>query len=282
MFSLLISDMEEFITPLSFPRFEEELKLAALQGSGRWVHFYVDHVAQIESENPDSIEEAVLWEISEISKNATDSSPSTETRLRQFLMTLQVATAELLLSAQQVPWLSDLERAKLRLVEQKHVYQLSTEQVLSETRALLETVDPRTAYILYERASDTRELIDESCRKKVLIALADLFETREWRTLSVLQDDGEDDPLLPVYYKLYNMEDLTHLLRKPEPHELRMTLKVESMSGVKRTIYLNRTKLEVFPGQTFESLENMIDFLSRVFPAHDVQNEPPPSDISWP
>jgi hypothetical protein len=187
-------------------------------------------------------------------------------------VTLQVATAELLLSAQQVPWLSDLERAKLLLVEQKHVYQLSTEQVLSETRALLETVDPRTAYILYERASDTRELIDESCRKKVLIALADLFETREWRTLSVLQDDGEDDPLLPVYYKEYNMEDLTALLRKPEPHELRVTLKVESVTGVRRTIYLNGTKLEVSPGQKFESLENMIDFLSRVFPAQDVQN----------
>ena len=115
--------MEEFITPLSFPRFEEELKLAALQGSGRWVRFYVDHVAQIKSENPDSIKEAVLWEISEISKNATDSSPSTETRLRQFLMTLQVTTAELLLSAQPVPWLSAPERAKLRLVEQKDVYE---------------------------------------------------------------------------------------------------------------------------------------------------------------
>ena len=277
--------MEEFITPLSFPRFEEELK-PVLEGPSNepWVHLYVDHVVETIRGNPRQITGAIKRYISDFEseivgasggENVKNWSPSTETLLRQCLIMLQAATAELLRSVKEVPWLSDPVRAKLWLFQEKDVYQLASAKVLSEAYALLATADPKTAYILCKRASDIQERINESCRRKVLKALADWFETRKWRDLSVLLDwtiEFSDDVELSAYYRDYSLKKLTDLLRKPDVHELRMTLKVESVTGVRRTIYLNGTKLEVSPGQKFESLENMIDFLSRVFPAQDVQN----------
>ena len=266
--------MEEFITPLSFSRFEEELEsVMSVPLIEHWVSKYVDVVVENMSVDPGKIKMAVSGIIFDFPGSVK---ASTETRLRQFLMTLQVATDALLLSGKRMRWLSDSVRAELRLFEGKDVYQLSSKQVLNETYTLLATAHPETVYILFHCAIYIQVAIDESCQSKVLKALADWFENREWKDLSVIlnwmmQEDGEDDAGLAAYYEEYSLSELTDLLREPLRHELHMALKVESMTGVKRTIYLNRKKLEVSPGQTFESLENMIDFLSRVFPAQDVQ-----------